>query len=477
MAETQPRHKTTGEVYTPDFLVDSILDQASYTGTGILKKHVIDNSSGDGAFLKKFVSRYIEVALSEGMNYSDIHDDLETYIHGIELEKASVEQSILNLDSLVISLGLKEKVNWDILNTSTLKVTQFNSKMDFVIGNPPYVRVHNLNDSYEDVKKYKVAQGGMTDLYLVFYEIGMNMLNDAGVLTYISPSSWFTSVAGSILREELAKTRNLKEITDLGHFQPFEGITSYTAITTIDKNEHSKVLYSQLSEKGKYNEFDLDWQDFSIKGDFYFGNPDELSKLSKILNFGPTKQSIKFKNGFATLADKVFLNTETLKNKRFVIPVIKASTAEWREIIYPYNKDGKLIPIETFSKSEEYAVLVQSKEILSKTEPWYGFGRTQALNDTYRDKMSINSTVRDKTTIRLTDAPSGTGVYGGLYVVGFDDDTREKIRDIFVSDDFIKYVSLLKKYRRGGYYTFSSKDAQRYLDFNLEEADEQLRIY
>ena len=41
--------------------------------------------------------------------------------------------------------------------------------MDWVVGNPPYVRVHNLGSSAMDVKRQVFSQGGMTDLYLSFY--------------------------------------------------------------------------------------------------------------------------------------------------------------------------------------------------------------------------------------------------------------------------------------------------------------------
>ena len=51
--------KTYGRVYTPKFLVKLILDKAGYNSyEGIIGKHIIDNSCGDGAFLMEIVSRY-----------------------------------------------------------------------------------------------------------------------------------------------------------------------------------------------------------------------------------------------------------------------------------------------------------------------------------------------------------------------------------------------------------------------------------
>ena len=84
---------------------------------------------------------------------------------------------------------------------NTLTVKRFNGKMDFVVGNPPYVRVHNLDESLDLTKTFSFAQDGMTDLYIVFYEIGLKMLNEKGVLGYITPSSYFNSLAGSYMRK------------------------------------------------------------------------------------------------------------------------------------------------------------------------------------------------------------------------------------------------------------------------------------
>jgi adenine-specific DNA-methyltransferase len=50
-----------GVVYTPNFIVKNMLDIISYKGKSILKKHVIDNSCGEGTFLIEIVTRYIYI--------------------------------------------------------------------------------------------------------------------------------------------------------------------------------------------------------------------------------------------------------------------------------------------------------------------------------------------------------------------------------------------------------------------------------
>jgi len=45
-------------------------------------------------------------------------------------------------------------------------IHNFNGKFDFIIGNPPYVRIQNLNGRKEQLQKnYITASNGSIDLY------------------------------------------------------------------------------------------------------------------------------------------------------------------------------------------------------------------------------------------------------------------------------------------------------------------------
>lgn len=225
--------KSNGKFYTPEFIVDNILDLCGYYGNNILKKHIMENSCGEGAFLVEIVDRYCKACLSMGMSVPSISKDLSIYIHGIEIDKYECYKCIENLNSVAQRYGI-ENVAWDIICADTLSIQKYNKKMDFVIGNPPYVRVHNLGDSFNEIKKFSFAQSGMTDLFIVFYEIGLNMLNEKGILGYITPSSFFSSIAGSYMRKYFVDNNYLDTIVDLKHYQAFD-CTTYTTFVILKK--------------------------------------------------------------------------------------------------------------------------------------------------------------------------------------------------------------------------------------------------
>lgn len=189
--------KKTGQVFTPASLVNDMLNIINYKGKEILKKHIIDNSCGNGAFLTQIVKRYINAYQDLYGSLNGVEKDLEKYIHGIDIDSNAIKECINNLNTFITHKNISQ-VKWDIYESNTLTNNKYNGKMDYVVANPPYVRVHNLESTYNTVKNFSFAKSGMTDLFIVFFEIGFNMLNKVGKMVYISPNSFYSSLARKV---------------------------------------------------------------------------------------------------------------------------------------------------------------------------------------------------------------------------------------------------------------------------------------
>ena len=471
--------KNGGQVFTPEFLVREILDFAGYKHGGIGRKHVIDNSCGNGAFLCEVVRRYISDYVAANGSAAGVNEELELYIHGIEIEDEAYRECRLRLDEAAAEYGVVG-VLWDVRHADALSVQDYNGRMDFVVGNPPYVRVHNLEGSYDAVKQFGFAQGGMTDIYLVFFELGFRMLNAQGRLCYITPSSWLSSLAASEMRSYIARHRTLSGLIDLGHFQAFEGATTYTMIALFDLSKKGEciVYYDYAAElSGKKFVDTLTVDDIYIDGSFYIADRASLGVLRSIRT-KPSPTIVKVKNGFATLADKVFINDVCFD--ALTIPIIKASTGRWHRGFFPYDKKGKpLRKDEIFSNDEIARYMADRKEKLlkGKTEEqmpqWYLYGRTQALKDVWSNKIAVSTIVKDVESIKVNEVPAGSGLYSGLYVLT-DIDFRI-ISGIIKSQGFIAYLRMLKNYKSGGYYTFNSKDLEQYINYKLSHDEQSYR--
>ena len=115
-----------------------------------------------------------------------------------------------------------------------LGVENFN----IVIGNPPYIQLQK--DSGYLSKLYSQQEfetfHGSGDIYCLFYERGIELLKENGILCYITSKQWMRTVYGKPLRQFLSKYNPLKLI-DLGS-GIFESATVDTNILLIQKNEN-----------------------------------------------------------------------------------------------------------------------------------------------------------------------------------------------------------------------------------------------
>jgi hypothetical protein len=103
---------------------------------------------------------------------------------------------------------------------------------DIVIGNPPYVRQEQLGALKPRLQAQYDCYTGTADLYVYFFERGLRLLHERGVLTYISPNKYFRAGYGAKLRGYLASQTRIVQLTDFGDAPVFTAIAYPSIIVT-----------------------------------------------------------------------------------------------------------------------------------------------------------------------------------------------------------------------------------------------------
>ena len=107
---------------------------------------------------------------------------------------------------------------------------------DVVLANPPYVRHERIKHLKVDLKRrFPKEYSGTADLYCYFYLRGLEMLNSAGMICFISSNKWLRADYGSRLRGKLAESSSVRSITDFGELPVFETAATFPMIFVAKK--------------------------------------------------------------------------------------------------------------------------------------------------------------------------------------------------------------------------------------------------
>ena len=138
------------QIPTPEAYVDQMLDYIGYS-EDLYGKKVLENSCGEGNILLKIVMRYIESAKRQQRMNSEIKEGLQRDIVAYEIDNRCIEACKKRLDGFVNSCGIKN-VNWNLNHKDFLneKVT---ATYDYVVGNPPYITYHDMDNTEKFVKR------------------------------------------------------------------------------------------------------------------------------------------------------------------------------------------------------------------------------------------------------------------------------------------------------------------------------------
>ena len=128
-------------------------------------------------------------------------------------------------------------------------------KYDFVVANPPYVRIQRiaaidpkLKEHYDHV--FSDVCMGNYDLYIPFIKLGIELLNDNGSMGYICSNRFTTVNYGEGIREFIPGNATIKLFLDFRDTGVFEDVLNYPAIIILEKRKsQSLITCCRMKEK------------------------------------------------------------------------------------------------------------------------------------------------------------------------------------------------------------------------------------
>jgi adenine-specific DNA-methyltransferase len=459
------------QIFTPPNIVHKMLDELGYTSNN-LHKSIFEPSFGDGAFLVEIVQR-----IMDGYDSSESRLNALRGVFGCEVDTRLYQQAITRINDIIASYGL----SYDWPNLLCCDAMDYpDVQCDFVVGNPPYIRIHDLNNETRAriQKEYRFGQGN-TDLYIIFFEIGLKHMKEDGKLSYITPNSFLKNSSQKEFRNYLADNQLVQRIVDYGDFLVFPDILTYTAITTLSRGNETCTYVKMQDFESKIYKSALPVSTLSRKSGWLFVDNSSASFLQHLSTLPYSLGDLcSVQYGVATNADKVYLNPGIQES--IVHKAMKASTLAETEILFPYLHNGdRYVVIAPEVMQQDYPLswqhLLANESVLRSRnmEPgcaWYAYARSQSIQTVDKVKYVLKHILSaDAVTCEWARVDAGTVVYSGMYLIVHDSAHIPLVEQILSSPDFCRYLKLVSKDMAGGYKTFTTKAVKSFgvlLDIN-----------
>ncbi|MCQ2688937.1 Eco57I restriction-modification methylase domain-containing protein [Helicobacter pylori] len=108
------------------------------------------------------------------------------------------------------------------------------SGFDCIIGNPPYIKEGGNKELFASTKRLRTYQGKM-DIWYHFVGIGLEILKQNGVLSFIATNNWTTNAGAEKLRNILLRETQFILLIDFGDYRVFESADIQTMIMCFKK--------------------------------------------------------------------------------------------------------------------------------------------------------------------------------------------------------------------------------------------------
>ena len=242
--------REAGVVYTKSWMVELVLDLAGYVPERRLAELVaLEPSAGDGAFLSSMVRRLVESCERHGIPLTEAGRAIQAFEIDPEAAERAVSVVCETLKQLRVPAATAAKLARQWIKTADfLEASLCFPIADFVIGNPPYIRLEEIPASKAAFYRSGFsAMRGRADIYVAFYQAALYQLKPLGVCAYICADRWMLNDYGSALREFITtEGYNVRHVIEAHDVPAFETeVSAYPAVTIIARENQGPVTVSK----------------------------------------------------------------------------------------------------------------------------------------------------------------------------------------------------------------------------------------
>jgi type I restriction-modification system DNA methylase subunit len=296
--QNKKQRKKMGIYYTPKYVVEYVVGNAlseklkcCKTPDDLLKIKVLDPACGSGSFLKEAYRKFRQEIRKRNWGIQrrmdpdtremvSIYDAvLKNCIYGVDLDKKACEMAKLTLLIMAAEGGTHQLPNIDkmirqgnsIIDDPSIVGPKlaFNWReqfpdvfdkggFDVIIGNPPYDVIYS-GEKPAEVSFYKKRYGDISaeynpNLFAMFMDKGMDLLNEGALLGFIIPDTILTNKYFGGLRGKILHDCSISKIIDLSS-GVFPDAVVDTIIFILEKTVRTNQMVQVCDKVNSLEEF------------------------------------------------------------------------------------------------------------------------------------------------------------------------------------------------------------------------------
>ncbi|MHB8340571.1 MAG: Eco57I restriction-modification methylase domain-containing protein [Mycobacteriales bacterium] len=387
----EPAAADHGEVFTRRWVVDLILDLAGYTAERDLASFTaVEPACGAGAFLVPMIERLASSCEAHGQDLRVAGGAIQAYdllASNVEASRRGVAQ-VLRAHGLPFPAAQQLAERW-VVQADFLLRGECGPTADFVLGNPPYIRLENVpparSTAYRDVC---VTMRGRSDVFVGFIERGLRLLRDGGVLGFIVADRWMRNQYGAELRAMISDSFAVDSLIQMHDVDAFEDrVSAYPAVVVIRCGQQGASVIADATAAFEQRDASrlCDWVRsgtgarlrtngleaarlagwFEGSSSWPAGTPDELALVADLEARFPSledrRTSTRVGIGVATGADSLYLTDDPdLVEPDRLLPLVMAGdttggTVSWSGtyLVSPW-RDGQLVDLADYPRLRTY---------------------------------------------------------------------------------------------------------------------------
>jgi adenine-specific DNA-methyltransferase len=345
---------TNFKIYTPPKIAKEMVERSlelyfdgDYSISKFEALRCLDLSCGNGNLLLPLleaIMRLYKEKLGE-VSYN------KQWITGYDIDEVAISSCRSKINRFLEEKKIQGEINIHVKNSLIEKISD---KFHIILGNPPYFGEKNNKDIFKDMKTFEFGRKnyeGKMDYAYFFIARGIDLLEEGGILTYITTNYWFKADHAKKIREKIKNNTTFRYIHNYNKSVFEDAVGQHNVVFSLEKGKHKKTI-EIIDENEKYEILEGD-KLYNYKDKIILAQEEELKKLRSL-----------YKNRTHFLGELLNINQGIVSgyDKAFVFD---SYDKDFRRYLKPFYKN-KDINLYSHSENKYWILYLDHKVKLDK---------------------------------------------------------------------------------------------------------------